>query len=241
MKESLPALPMRGLIQVAGALDFDEARMLLEEGVDQVGFPLRLTVHKEDLSEEDAVLIIRALPSPMAAILITYLTEHREILALCHKLGVRKVQVHSRISLREARKLRESAPRFQIIKSLVVGDGNFPELVQSVAELSPYVDAFITDTFDPETGACGATGRTHDWEVSRKLVEISPRPVILAGGLNPENVRRGILRVLPAGVDVHTGVERPDGRKDRRLVRAFISEAREAFAEAEHMMRSRGK
>ncbi len=64
----------------------------------------------------------------------------------------------------------------------------------------------------------------------RRLVSVSPKPVILAGGLRPDNVRNAILHVRPAGVDVHTGVEAPDGRKDKYLVRAFVAEAREAFA-----------
>ena len=55
-------------------------------------------------------------------------------------------------------------------------------------------------------------------------------PVILAGGLTPENVGRAILRVRPAGVDAHTGVEAPDGAKDPARVRAFVEEARRAFA-----------
>jgi phosphoribosylanthranilate isomerase len=99
------------------------------------------------------------------------------------------------------------------------------------------VDAFITDTFDPETGASGATGKTHDWEVSRKLVKMSARPVILAGGLNPANVRQAIYAVNPAGVDAHGGVEHPDGKKDRELVDTFVREATDAFAslgEAKH-------
>jgi len=91
------------------------------------------------------------------------------------------------------------------------------------------VDAFITDTYDPATGACGATGRTHDWSVSRKLVELSSRPVLLAGGLTPDNIRQAIGQVRPAGVDAHTGVEGPDGRKDPALVRRFVAEARAAF------------
>jgi hypothetical protein len=53
--------------------------------------------------------------------------------------------------------------------------------------------------------ASGATGKTHDWRVSRRLVEVADKPVILAGGLNPENVKRAILEVRPAGVDSHSG------------------------------------
>jgi phosphoribosylanthranilate isomerase len=98
-----------------------------------------------------------------------------------------------------------------------------------VRELAELVDAFITDTFDPATGASGATGKTHDWQISRRLVEISPQPVILAGGLTPDNVREAILAVQPAGVDCHTGVEDASGRKDADKVRRFVAEARAGF------------
>ncbi|MBP2681380.1 MAG: phosphoribosylanthranilate isomerase, partial [Candidatus Krumholzibacteriota bacterium] len=99
-----------------------------------------------------------------------------------------------------------------------------------VDRFAPFVDAFLTDTFDESTGRWGATGKTHDWSVSRRLVERSSRPVILAGGLTPQNVARAIREVRPAGVDAHTGVEDSRGRKDRSLVERFVAEARRAFA-----------
>ena len=117
-----------------------------------------------------------------------------------------------------------------MIKSLVIGKRDDKALEATVNELSPFVDAFITDTFDPTTGASGATGKTHDWRVSRRLVELARRPIILAGGLTPENVKRAILEVRPAGVDSHTGVEDSTGRKSREKVQKFLSEACEAFA-----------
>jgi len=97
--------------------------------------------------------------------------------------------------------------------------------------LSQFVDAFITDTFDPDTGAEGATGKTHDWNVSKKLVRLSPKPVIIAGGLNHTNVRRAILEINPAGVDAHTGVEGKDGRKDFNLIKKFVEESRLGFSQ----------
>ena len=65
--------------------------------------------------------------------------------------------------------------------------------------------------------------------MSRRLVELADRPVILAGGLTPENVKRAVLEVRPAGVDTHTGVEDASGRKSREKVEKFLSEADEAF------------
>jgi len=221
---------MKHIIQIAGIIDQQEAELLLACGVDWLGFPLRLTIHKEDLSEAEAARIITSLRPPHEGVLITYLNTADEILALCQTLGVRKVQLHGDIALDHLRALKVRDPSLFVIKSLIVRHNNLSELAAEVRSLSPHVEAFITDTYDPETEACGATGKTHDWQVSRRLVEISPRPVILAGGLRPENVARAIREVRPAGVDVHTGVEGSNGRKDARLVRAFVQQAREAFA-----------
>ena len=174
-------------------------------------------------------MIIKNLTPPVFGVLITYLDEAKEIADFCHALGARIVQLHGEIDRDELRRLRTLDPSLAVIKSLVVGmhDDKGPEAMLS--ELSPFVDAFITDTFDPKTGASGATGKTHDWRVSRRLVELSDRPIILAGGLTPENVKRAILEVRPAGVDSHTGIEDSTGRKSREKVEKFLSEANEAF------------
>jgi phosphoribosylanthranilate isomerase len=222
-------MSMHGIVQIAGVADRAEATMLAEAGVEQIGFPLRLPVHREDIAAQDAAQIIRLLPPPASGVLITYLNKAEEILDLCKEIGARKVQLHGGISIAEIVKLKFLDSDLTVIKSLIVDDNNLAELESSVAAFGPHCDAFITDTYDPATGACGATGKTHDWDISRRLVDLSLRPVILAGGLNPENVRKAIAHVRPAGVDAHTGVEGPDGRKDAALVGAFVREARAAF------------
>lgn len=218
------------IIQIAGILDRAEARMLADCGVQRLGFPLGLEVHREDLPADEAAVIIRTLGLGPCAWLITYLDDPRSIAALCDRLGCAGVQLHGPVDKGRVAGLRALRPGLQVVKSLIVRDGNPPELEAEAAAFAPHVDGFITDTFDPATGASGATGKTHDWAVSRRLVELSPRPVILAGGLTPENVGRAIRTVGPAGVDVHTGLEDRNGRKDPRRVQAFVAEAEQAFA-----------
>lgn len=224
---------MAHIIQAAGVRSLAEAEMLAQAGVTHIGFPLRLAVHAPDVSEAEAARIIRALPRSVACVLITYQAQAGEIAALAGLLGVHAVQLHGGIAGESVRRLRGLAPGLQLFKSLVVEAGNEAELVRDVEAFAPLVDAFLTDTFDPASGARGATGRTHDWGVSRRIVAASPKPVILAGGLTPDNVRQAILSVRPFGVDAHTGLEDAEGNKDPRLVRRFVAEARAGFAAAD--------
>lgn len=221
---------MKNLIQIAGVIDKEEAEMLMNAGVDYLGFPLRLPVNKEDLTEEEAAEIIKIITPPHRAVLITYLDNSEEIISFCEKLNVNIVQLHGNISKDELQKTKLLRPNLEIFKSLVVAENNYAELENMVKTLSQWVDAFITDTFDPTTGAEGATGKTHDWSISKKLVEISPKPIIIAGGLNHSNVRNAILEIRPAGVDVHTGVESDNGRKNYELVKKFVEESKNGFA-----------
>jgi phosphoribosylanthranilate isomerase len=65
----------------------------------------------------------------------------------------------------------------------------------------------------------------HDWTISARIVASVDLPIILAGGLKPENVAEAIRVVRPWGVDVHSGVEAGDGRKDEDRMRRFIATA----------------
>ncbi len=221
----------KNLIQIAGVKSLEEAEMLIANGVEFIGFPLRLTVNAEDTTEEEAREIIKQIKSKSKPVLITYLSNHKEIIDFCEFLNVEIVQLHGEISRDKLAKLKEAKPELKVIKSLVVKQNNARELLETLKELEPFADAFITDTFDPETKAEGATGKTHDWNVSAELVRLSGKPVILAGGLTPENVAEAIRKVKPAGVDSHTGVEDEDGNKNPEKVKAFVNAAKKAFAE----------
>lgn len=219
-----------GLVQVAGICHLHEARMLLDAGVDLLGFPLALDFHEEDLPGHEVARIVRLLGLEQRGVLITYLTRPEKIAALVRQIGVQNVQLHGRVTRGSLHELRKLVPGLAVIKSLIVRESNLGELETEIRVLEDLVDGFITDTFDPETGACGATGRTHDWHVSRRLVHTAKKPLILAGGLSPRNVVQAILTVRPFGVDAHTGLEDCDGRKDPSKVREFVNAAKLGFA-----------
>lgn len=218
-----------GLIQVAGVVDAEEAAMLTRLGVDWLGFPLRLTVNAADLTEAEAADVIAGVAPPHRAVLITYESAAADILDFCAQLRVRAVQLHGDVPVAELRAVKAADPGLFVVKSLVVRGADERRLAEMVERTHQYVDMYITDTFDPATGAEGATGLTHDWRISADLVRHSPRPIMLAGGLTPANVGAAIERVRPAGVDAHTGLEGPNGRKDPDQVRRFVAAARAAF------------
>ena len=86
------------------------------------------------------------------------------------------------------------------------------------------VDAFLVDSYSPV--APGGTGIIGDWEAVGRWITACPRPVLLAGGLTPANVRDAIRIARPWGVDVSSGVEREPGLKDLHKVKAFIEQCR---------------
>ncbi|ENU08615.1 phosphoribosylanthranilate isomerase [Acinetobacter calcoaceticus] len=220
---------MKNIIQIAGIIDSEEANMLIEEGVDWLGFPLRLPSGLDDISEENAKKIISKLPEKNKGILISYLTDADEITDFCKYLGVHGIQIHGDISLPEMIKLRQKSKDLFILKSLVVKEDNLDELLVLIDEMSPYVDMFITDTFDPKTGAKGATGKTHDWNISKKISEYSKKPLMMAGGLSDENISDAIKYVNPHSIDAHSLVESDNGRKDREKIKKFVLNARKSF------------
>jgi phosphoribosylanthranilate isomerase len=109
---------------------------------------------------------------------------------------------------------------------------------EAIADALAYQDVsdfLILDTQDPDIGGIGASGTTHDWSISREIVRRVRIPVILAGGLSPENVTEAAAYVQPWGVDslTHTNFPLPDGgfRKDLQRVEAFVQAARKVSVE----------
>jgi phosphoribosylanthranilate isomerase len=94
------------------------------------------------------------------------------------------------------------------------------DTVESVISGAGHADALLLDAF--ASGSYGGTGHCIDWDFAAQVVEVCPKPVILAGGLTPENVAEAIRRVRPYAVDVCTGVESSDGIKDAAKLRALF-------------------
>lgn len=213
-------------VQIAGVSSLDEALAAERAGADALGFTLRLPASVHDgLTESKARAIVARLPPFVCSVAITYVSSAREAADLCRYLGVMALQLHGEIPTAELGWIRAALPHLKLIRAVhVIG----PEAVARARALERHVDAIILDTYDAVTGRSGATGKTHDWSISRQIVVAARVPVILAGGLTPDNVAEAIRAVKPWGVDVHTGVENADGTRNLRKQQAFIARAKAA-------------
>lgn len=164
-----------------------------------------------------------AFSQQVVPVVVTHLTSLPEIMDLVRRVPCRAVQVHSEQSPGNLQILREELRPCQIIGKVSI-DG--PAAIDRAQEIAESVDAILLDSIDRDTNRVGGTGQVHDWCLSARIAERSAVPVILAGGLNPENVRRAIQTVKPWGVDVNTGVKGPDGRKCCERMSRFVAAAK---------------
>jgi len=218
--------PMAGLgvrIQIAGLSDPDDVKFAFAAGAHAVGFTVGLPDGPHDgLTGERVGEIVRGLPPFAATVLITYTSSFDGLLELLLRCRAPILQPHGSHDPEVLLRLRRRLPHLKIIKSVNVSEGRTAEaVIHEAAGWEGIADAILLDSVDPDTGKLGATGRTHDWSVSRQVVEALHLPVILAGGLNPLNVAEAVEMVRPWGVDVHTGVE-VEGVLNRSLLASFI-------------------
>jgi phosphoribosylanthranilate isomerase len=211
-------------VKICGIRRLDDALAALEFGADELGFLVGQKHQSPDfLDPSDAAAIVAALPAQASSVLVTHLAEPDDIVALATAVGVTTVQLHGETSPAQAAVIKQRLPHIKTYKAIHVIDA---QSVDTARQYVDAVDAIVLDTINVATDQVGGTGHTHDWSISRQIVEQLPIPVILAGGLNPDNVGDAIRAVKPHGVDVNSGTKGSDGYKDHTTLRRFIESAK---------------
>lgn len=201
----------RTRIKVCGMREVVEVAAVVEAGVDAIGM-IFVEQSPRYVEPEQAREIVASLPPFVEAVGVFVdqdAAKVNEIIRLC---GLTKVQLHGAESPAYCAEIN-----CRVIKVFRVR----PTL--SAEDLAPYggvVSGFLFDTFHEKIA--GGTGQTFDWHLLEKLSP--PRPVILAGGLTPENVGEAIRLAHPFAVDLNSGVEISPGHKDLVKVRAAIAQ-----------------
>ena len=202
----------------------DEARRAIEAGADGIGLVSWMPSGPGVIEDE----IIRAVAAEVAGQADTFLLTSRtaadailEQLEFCRSSAV---QLVDRVAPGTHATIRAWMPAVRIVQVLHV---NGPDTVDEARDLAGRVDMILLDSGKPElaTKQFGGTGRTHNWEISRRIVAAADCPVLLAGGLNAENVASGLATVRSHGVDVCSGVRRA-GALDPARLDAFVAAAR---------------
>lgn len=217
---------MRTRVKICCISSVDEAQLAIREGADAIGLVGPMPSGPGPIPDRTIADIARQVPPGVSCFLLTSETTVSGIAEHLLRTGVATVQLVQHLSLAETMGLDRvllSTRRVQVIHM----EG--PEALDLIEKYEPYVHAFLLDSGRPsaETPELGGTGRTHDWDLSRRFVEKSKKPVYLAGGLTPENVQEAILTVRPFGVDVCSGV-RTNGHLDPRKLADFMSAIRTA-------------
>jgi phosphoribosylanthranilate isomerase len=172
---------------------------------------------------DDALIaeIASVVPPPIATFLLTSETRAEAIVAHVRRCGTNTVQLVDRVETGAHAAIRRALPQVKIVQVLHVTDA---DVVGEARALADAVDAFLLDSGNPNlvVKELGGTGRVHDWDLSRRIVDAVDRPVFLAGGLRADNVAEAIARVRPFGLDLCSSV-RTDGRLDREKLAAFFA------------------
>jgi phosphoribosylanthranilate isomerase len=205
-------------VKVCGVTREADLRAVADAGADAVGVIAGVSVDTpREVSVDRAADLVAAAPPFLSTTLVTMPDTPDEAAALADRVGADHLQVHGLADPDALAALRERTRA----RLLAVVDADDPDVARAAA---PRVDALLVDSVS--AGGGGGTGETHDWTATRDLVESLDVPVVLAGGLTPDNVAEAVATADPYGVDAASGVERTGGVKDHDAVAAFVANAR---------------
>jgi len=201
-------------VKVCGLTREEDAHAAIDAGVDALGFNFypqsKRAVHLTDISPW-----LKKLPSDIGRVAIVVHPDEALLRELTHSGLFHALQFHG-----------GETPEFCAawggdfyIKARPISD-----IASADAALADPASCLLLDAHAP--GVHGGTGRTIDWELAAGVVEAAARPVVLSGGLRPDNVAEAVRLVRPAAVDTASGVESAPGVKDAALMRSFVAAAR---------------
>lgn len=204
-------------VKVCGIRGVDELKVV--EVADATGVVVRAKSKRAIGFDEARQIILHASIPVFAVSTAKTFEEWMEIIDCCK---AEYIQVHSEMSVEDFERLRDEFGGV-ITKAFIVAKESGNPVVEAAKLVERMVD-YNADYYLLDTGA--GSGAIHDHRVSREVVKmLKAGKVILAGGLNPDNVAEIAGYVKPFGVDVSSGVER-NGRKDEGLVKAFVERAK---------------
>lgn len=203
--------------KICGVTNEADLRAVAESGADAVGIVTEVSVDTpREVAPDRAADLVAAAPPFLSTVLVSMPDTATRAVELAGAVAPDAIQLHGEFDADDIRYVRRET-RADVITAVDAGEADRVRGYDGVA------DAILLDS-TTDSGA-GGTGETHDWHAARALVEDLSTPVVLAGGLTPENVADAARTVEPYAVDVSSGVERSGGKKDHEALAAFVRNA----------------
>ncbi|MDI6883559.1 MAG: phosphoribosylanthranilate isomerase [Hadesarchaea archaeon] len=210
-------------VKICGFTSAEDVEVACGLGVDMVGAIL-VPRSSRYVSVDQAREILATTSEGVSKVAVVMPRDLDELKKFTQELKPDYLQLHLTFPSSELNKLKGQLDAGLIVVAPIPQKvGNRQEVINRALEVAGAADFVLLDTKGPSGGG---TGLTHDWGLSSEIREAIGKPVFLAGGLNPSNVKQAIKIVRPYGVDVATGVESSLGKKDPRLMREFMEAAR---------------
>lgn len=209
-------------VKVCCINSLEEAELAIRSGASAIGLVSEMPSGPGVISETKIAEVASQVPEHVDTFLLTSKATADEILAQHDRCQTTTIQLVDSVSEDVHRMVKKALPHINLVQVIHVAG---KESVEEARSMGPYVDALLLDSGNQslEVKELGGTGRTHDWTISREIVESVTLPVYLAGGLNPGNVGQAVRQVQPYGLDVCSGL-RSQGTLDASKVQAFFKE-----------------
>jgi phosphoribosylanthranilate isomerase len=205
---------MKIKVKICCISSIEEAKLAIAHGAAAIGLVGRMPSGPGIITDELIHSIAKTVLPPIDSFLLTSETTAEAIIEHHNKVNTTTIQMVDALSGREYHKIREAIPHVKLVQVIHVLD---EKAVQEAIEISEWVDAILLDSGNPNlsTKVLGGTGKTHNWDLSKKIRENISIPTYLAGGINKDNIRKAIDHVQPYGIDLCSSV-RTNGQLDER-------------------------
>lgn len=208
-------------VKICGITRKKDLAAVIEAGADAVGFVIGVPSSPRNLTLDEARKMIKNTIF-VKTVVVTVPNNLDKLKKIHESLRPDILQIHG--DRLPDPIIREELPKACLIRAVqVTSNGS----IKAVVDAANNFDAILSDSY--VLGKYGGTGKTHDWKLDKCVREaIQPKPLILAGGLNPTNIKDAIRIVQPYAVDVSSGVESHPGIKDPKKIYKFIKKVKEA-------------
>lgn len=211
---------MKPRVKICCISSLEEAQAAVRSGASALGLVGHMPSGPGVIPDDLIAKIAQQVPPGVSSFLLTSHTKAAEIIQHQQLVKTNTIQIVDTLTEGSHEAIRLALPAIKIVQVIHVINENTIDEALAAAETA---DALLLDSGNPNLRVkeLGGTGRVHNWDISRKVVEQSSKPVFLAGGLNAENVQAAIEAVQPFGIDLCSGV-RTNGKLDLRKLDAFF-------------------